>query len=55
MPTPAAGGATPDVAPPAPTQPYAVGFDKINSGDTAWMLSSTALVLLMTIPSLVLS
>lgn len=36
------------------TKPYSVGFDKINSGDTAWMLSSTALVLLMTIPGLVL-
>jgi len=42
------------VAVPTPTQPYLVGFDKINSGDTAWMLSSTALVLLMTIPGLVL-
>ncbi len=52
--TPAAVIAAPEVAPPAPTQPYAVGFDKINSGDTAWMLSSTALVLLMTIPGLVL-
>ena len=38
----------------APTQPYSVGFDKINSGDTAWMLFATALVLLMTIPGLVL-
>jgi Amt family ammonium transporter len=27
---------------------------KIDSGDTAWMLSSTALVLLMTIPGLAL-
>jgi Amt family ammonium transporter len=31
-----------------------VGVDKINSGDTAWMLTSTALVLLMTIPGLAL-
>jgi Amt family ammonium transporter len=31
-----------------------VGFDKISSGDTAWMLASTALVLLMTIPGLAL-
>jgi ammonium transporter, Amt family len=38
----------------APAGPYVVGFDKINSGDTAWMLSSTALVLLMTIPGLAL-
>ena len=47
-----------EVIPVAPavvyTKPYSVGFDKINSGDTAWMLSSTALVLLMTIPGLVL-
>ncbi len=48
---------TADVTPVAATvytKPYSVGFDKINSGDTAWMLSSTALVLLMTIPGLVL-
>jgi Amt family ammonium transporter len=31
-----------------------VGTDKINSGDTAWMLTSTALVLLMTVPGLAL-
>jgi ammonium transporter, Amt family len=53
-PTPAPPVAAPPVAEPPPTQPYLVGFDKINSGDTAWMLSSTALVLLMTIPGLVL-
>jgi len=41
-------------APPAPTSPQLVGVDKINSGDTAWMLTSTALVLLMTIPGLAL-
>ncbi|MBA3695302.1 MAG: ammonium transporter [Methylotenera sp.] len=42
-------------APPtAPTATFEVGFDKISSGDTAWMLTSTALVLLMTIPGLVL-
>ena len=28
--------------------------DQLNSGDTAWMLASTALVLLMTIPGLAL-
>ncbi|TXH03454.1 MAG: ammonium transporter [Nevskiaceae bacterium] len=38
----------------APTHPVLVGVDKINSGDTAWMLASTALVLLMTIPGLAL-
>jgi len=31
-----------------------IGQDKINSGDTAWMLTSTALVLFMTIPGLAL-
>lgn len=39
---------------PVYTQPYLVHSNQINSGDTAWMLSSTALVLLMTIPGLVL-
>ena len=29
-------------------------FAKVNSSDTAWILSSTALVLLMTLPSLAL-
>ncbi|HUX73113.1 MAG TPA: ammonium transporter [Steroidobacteraceae bacterium] len=38
----------------APTAPFLVTFDKINSGDTAWMLTSTALVLMMTIPGLAL-
>jgi ammonium transporter, Amt family len=40
--------------PPAPTEPVLIGADKINSGDTAWMLASTALVLMMTIPGLAL-
>jgi ammonium transporter, Amt family len=31
-----------------------VGVDKISSGDTAWMLTSTALVLMMSIPGLAL-
>ena len=31
-----------------------IAADKINSGDTAWMLASTALVLMMTIPGLAL-
>jgi ammonium transporter, Amt family len=38
----------------APTAPFLTGADKISSGDTAWMLTSTALVLLMTIPGLAL-
>ena len=29
-------------------------FAEVNSGDTAWILSSTALVLLMTLPGLAL-
>ena len=40
--------------PPRPTAPTLVTADKINSGDTAWMLTSTALVLMMTIPGLAL-
>ena len=39
---------------PTLTQAATVGFDQISAGDTAWMLSSTALVLLMTIPGLAL-
>jgi ammonium transporter, Amt family len=46
--------AAPAAAPPAPDTPQLVAADKISSGDTAWMLSSTALVLLMTIPGLAL-
>ena len=38
----------------APTAPYLASFDKISAGDTAWMLSATALVLMMTIPGLAL-
>jgi ammonium transporter, Amt family len=36
------------------TEPLLVGVDKISSGDTAWMLTSTALVLMMSIPGLAL-
>jgi Amt family ammonium transporter len=51
----AAPVAAPAAAAPAPpSAPYMTTFDKINSGDTAWMLASTALVLLMTIPGLAL-
>ena len=38
----------------APTGPVLLGADKISSGDTAWMLTSTALVLMMSIPGLAL-
>jgi ammonium transporter, Amt family len=37
-----------------PTEPVLVSLDKISSGDTAWMLTSTALVLMMSIPGLAL-
>ncbi|HTJ95106.1 MAG TPA: ammonium transporter [Pararobbsia sp.] len=46
-----ASGAAADAA---PTAPVMVDSSKINSGDTAWMLTSTALVLFMTIPGLAL-
>ena len=50
----AAPAAADAAAPAAPTEPTLIGTDKINSGDTAWMLTSTALVLMMTIPGLAL-
>ncbi|MGE0072255.1 MAG: ammonium transporter, partial [Thiomonas sp.] len=34
--------------------PHIVSLNALNSGDTAWMLTSTALVLMMTIPGLAL-
>jgi ammonium transporter, Amt family len=59
MSAPAAGPAADAVAPTAaapapPTAPQLVALDKISAGDTAWMLTSTALVLMMTIPGLAL-
>ena len=50
-PAAAAPAATPAAAPAVATP---AGPPKLDSGDTAWMLSSTALVLLMTIPGLAL-
>ena len=41
-------------ATPAPTGPVLLSVDKISAGDTAWMLTSTALVLMMSIPGLAL-
>jgi ammonium transporter, Amt family len=38
----------------APTEPFLLAADKISAGDTAWMLTSTALVLMMSIPGLAL-
>jgi Amt family ammonium transporter len=43
-----------DDAAPAAAAAAAAGPPKLDSGDTAWMLSSTALVLLMTVPGLAL-
>jgi Amt family ammonium transporter len=55
-PAAAAADATAPAAPAAaaPTEPTIVKASEINSGDTAWMLTSTALVLMMTIPGLAL-
>ena len=62
----AAGAAAPGVATPgtsssetsgtaaAPTEPFLLPVDKISAGDTAWMLTSTALVLMMSVPGLAL-
>ena len=49
-----AADATTPPATVAPTRPEMVDVAKINAGDTAWMMTSTALVLLMTIPGLAL-
>src|SRR5471030_1795240 len=51
---PASGASDAAAAPAAPTEPFSVDSSKINAGDTAWMLTSTALVLFMTIPGLAL-
>jgi len=52
--TAAAPAAAAPAAPPAPTAPFETDARNLNSGDTAWMLTSTALVLFMTIPGLAL-
>ncbi len=44
----------PAAAPAAPAPAPVAAAPKLDSGDTAWMLTSTALVLLMTIPGLAL-
>jgi ammonium transporter, Amt family len=49
-----AASAASDAAPAAPTEPVMVDSSKISAGDTAWMLTSVALVLFMTIPGLAL-
>jgi Amt family ammonium transporter len=54
-PSAAAPAAASDAAPAAaPTEPFLVSADKISGGDTAWMLTSTALVLMMCVPGLAL-
>src|SRR5262249_24391592 len=50
----AATPATSAAAAPAPVLPAHAAALQLNGGDTAWMLTSTALVLLMTIPGLAL-
>ena len=49
---PSADSSAPAAA--APTEPFTVSADKISGGDTAWMLTSTALVLMMCVPGLAL-
>jgi Amt family ammonium transporter len=48
------GYAAAALADDAAVRPHLAGVDQISAGDTAWMLTSTALVLLMTIPGLAL-
>ena len=51
---PAAAPATTTTAPAAAAPAAAPTVQKIDTGDTSWMLTSTALVLMMTIPGLAL-
>src|SRR6202453_5126567 len=53
---PASAVAAPSAAAtaPTPTAPFMLATDKLSSGDTAWMLTSTALVLMMCVPGLAL-
>src|SRR5438105_5316643 len=51
-PAPAPAPAPVASAPPAPTRPSFVAQETINGADTAWMLTSTALVLMMTLPGI---
>jgi len=54
-PVAAAPAAPASAPPPAPlTQPGLVGAETLNGADTAWMMTSTALVLLMTLPGIAL-
>jgi Amt family ammonium transporter len=49
-----AASATTAATVPALTAPALISADKLSAGDTAWMLTSTALVLMMCIPGLAL-
>jgi Amt family ammonium transporter len=51
---PDAAAAAPAAAAAAPAAPAATPAPKIDTGDTAWMLTSSVLVLMMTIPGLAL-
>jgi Amt family ammonium transporter len=51
---PAAPSGEAPAAPPPLTAPALVSTDKVSAGDTAWMLTSTALVLMMCVPGLAL-
>ncbi|HYM17079.1 MAG TPA: hypothetical protein VEU06_00825, partial [Micropepsaceae bacterium] len=51
---PAAPAEAPAAGAPAAAAPAAAPMPKIDSGDTAWMITSSALVLMMTIPGLAL-
>jgi len=54
-PGPAATAKPAQPAPPVPlTRPSLVAQDSLSAADTAWMLTSTALVLLMTLPGIAL-
>jgi Amt family ammonium transporter len=55
-PAPVAPVVSPSPAPAEPplTRPGLVAVDRINGADTAWMMTSTALVLLMTLPGIAL-
>src|ERR1051326_194686 len=52
--TGAAGALLPMLLAAAPALADDAGPPKLDSGDTAWMLASTALVLMMTVPGLAL-
>ncbi len=54
VPAPAPSATSQAASSPALTRPGLVGVEQINGADTAWMMTSTALVLLMTLPGIAL-